>query len=154
MIDYTDVSDYLDSLCPGNSRIIEELRAEAEAGAIPIIRRDCESLLRVLLHMQMPRRLLEVGTATGYSAIVMASTGYVEHIDTVEIGETDYRLALRNIERAGLTDRIDCHLIDASVYLPELIRAGEVDDMVFMDAAKAQYLTWLPLIRLYVVATS
>ena len=147
MIDHYEIFDYLDSLCPGDSLIEEKLRKEAEAEKIPIIRRDTEPLLRVLLNMKRPENVLEIGTATGYSSIFMALTGYAGHIDTVEIGETDYRKALANAAYAGVTDRVSYNLEDAGRFMERLIKEGRKYDFIFMDAAKGQYLTWLPLVK-------
>ena len=66
------IREYLDYLDPGNRRYLEELRREAEEGEVPIIRRDSERFLRALLAGLRPLRVLELGTAVGHSALVMA----------------------------------------------------------------------------------
>ena len=140
MIENERITDYLDSLCPGNSSILEQIRKEAKAADIPMIRRDGEPFLKVLLAMKQPASILEIGTCTGYSALLMAENSTAQ-ITTLEIGEADYRKACENIRRAGYADRIHCIHTDATDYL-ETCR--ERFDFVFMDAAKAQYIHWLP----------
>lgn len=134
------IPDYLDSLCPGNSNLTEKIRSEAVEMNIPIIRRDGEQLLKVLLESKKPRKILEIGTCTGYSAIIMAENCDAD-ITTLEIGDADYKKACENIELAGYTDRIHCIHTDATDFLNE---CHETYDFIFMDAAKAQYINWLP----------
>ena len=154
------VEDYLDSLCPGNSAVLEEIRERAEQEDIPIIRRGSEELLKTVLTIHRPQSILEIGTAVGYSALVMAQTLPDADIVTLEIGDADYEKALANIAiveaavKEGRTDgqtaraglHIDALHIDADDYLPRAIDEGRRFDFVFLDAAKAQYIIWLPMI--------
>ena len=147
MIDNTRIADYIDSLIPGNSEIIEEIRKEAVAADMPIIRRDGEQLLKSILKLNKPKRILEIGTCVGYSAIIMADITEPDcHIHTVEIGENDYGIAIKNIAAAGYCDKISCRLADATDVLKEYAENDEQFDFVFMDAAKAQYINWLPYV--------
>lgn len=147
MIDNKRIADYIDSLIPGNSEVIERIRKEAVASDMPIIRRDGEQLLKSILKLNDPGRILEIGTCVGYSAIVMAaSTASDCHIYTVEIGKNDYELALKNIEEAGYSGKITCRHADASDVLKEYSEGNECFDFIFMDAAKAQYINWLPYV--------
>ena len=143
MTEYTRIKDYIDSLCRENRRTLEEIRKEAVRSEVPIIRRDSEQLLKVLLAIGKPEHILEIGTAVGYSAVIMAEYSPAV-IDTLEIGEKDYRLALGNIAGAGYENRISCHLCDAGEYLKNCTAQY---DAVFLDAAKGQYINWLPLIK-------
>ena len=167
--------DYLDSLCPGNRAVLENIRLRAEHDDIPIIRRSSEELLKTILMIHRPGRILEIGTAVGYSALVMAQTLPKADIITLEIGDTDYAKALDNFalyaESEGLlyparaayhqpqhqdmpqkaydTDdpdilRIDAVHTDADEYLPKAVSDGMKFDFIFLDAAKAQYMIWLP----------
>ncbi len=169
------VEDYLDSLCPGNSAVLEEIRSRAEQEDIPVIRRGSEELLKTALTMHRPKSILEIGTAVGYSALVMAQTLPDADIVTLEIGAVDYEKALENIaaaEAAARDDaskdcasgdcppgdeaqkvgsgrgwpRIDALHLDANDYLVQAIDEGRRFDFVFLDAAKAQYIVWLPMI--------
>lgn len=139
------IPDYIDSLIPANSDIIEEIRAKAAADKMPIIRRDGEQLLKTLLRINNPKRILEIGTCVGYSAIIMADNTEDDcHIFTCEIGRADYEMALANVDRSGFSQKITCFLCDATEKINEYTAAGETFDFVFMDAAKAQYIKWLP----------
>ena len=136
------VRAYLDYLDPGNLRYLEALRREAEEGEVPVIRRDSERFLRSLLAGLRPERVLELGTAVGYSALVMAEElPPSAHITTVENYAPRIARAKENIGRYG-AGRIT--LIDGDAY--ELLKAqpDEAYDFVFLDAAKGQYLKWLP----------
>ena len=112
----------------GESEIIEAIGREARADRVPIIRQETGCLLKVLLRMNRPQRILEIGTAVGYSAILMSEClepGAT--ITTVEKYEKRIPIARENIRRAG---KEDC------------IEPGY--DFVFMDAAKGQYIHFLP----------
>ena len=63
---------FINSLDTENSRILEEIEQEAHASDVPVIRREMQSLLKVLLMLQKPMRILEVGTAVGFSALLMS----------------------------------------------------------------------------------
>jgi O-methyltransferase family protein len=136
------VRAYLDYLDPGNRRYLEALRREAEEGEVPVIRRDSERFLRSLLAGLRPERVLELGTAVGYSALVMAEElPPSAHITTVENYAPRIARAKENIGRYG-AGRIT--LIEGDAY--ELLKEqpDEAYDFVFLDAAKGQYLKWLP----------
>ncbi len=144
-MDYGRIRDYLYSLEPEPDERLEELRAYAEAERVPIIRRETESLLRTLIRARDPVHILEIGTAIGYSALVMAGcTG--GDILTMENYEKRIPIARSNIERAGLSDRIRLMEGDAG----ELLAGLSVSfDFIFLDAAKGQYINWLPdIVRL------
>lgn len=145
MIDNAKIADYLDSLFPGNSDLIESIRTAALEMDMPIIRREGEVLLRTLLRLKCPKRILEIGTCVGYSAIIMAdaTADYQSEIITLEIGEADYKMALGFIDKTGYANRITCMNCDATDELKRLVADGEKFDFIFMDAAKAQYVNWL-----------
>ena len=144
-MDYGRIRDYLYSLEPEPDERLEELRAYAEAERVPIIRRETESLLRTLIRARDPEHILEIGTAIGYSALVMAGcTG--GDILTMENYEKRIPIARSNIERAGLSDRIRLMEGDAGELLAGL--SGSFG-FIFLDAAKGQYINWLPdIVRL------
>ena len=144
-MDYGRIRDYLYSLEPEPDERLEELRAYAEAERVPIIRRETESLLRTLIRARDPKHILEIGTAIGYSALVMAGcTG--GDILTMENYEKRIPIARSNIERAGLSERIRLMEGDAGELLAGL--SGSFD-FIFLDAAKGQYINWLPdIVRL------
>ncbi len=139
---------YIDSLIAPLTPALERLEAEAKCGGIPIIRKSTQSLLRFILSDVKPARILELGTATGFSAIFMATYSEADvHIDTVENYPPRIEEARKNIEAEGLGDKINLIESDALDTLSDLSEEGRIYDMVFMDAAKAQYLSYLPLCK-------
>ena len=136
------IRDYIDSLDPGNDAATEEIRREAVQKEVPVIRRDTEALLKTVIAMIRPARILEVGTGAGYSAIVMAETAAEAEITTIENWPSRIEAARNNFVRAGLSGRIVLLAGDAGQILPGL--PAEQYELVFVDAAKGQYLIWLP----------
>ena len=137
---------YLRSLEQPESPLLTEVRRGAQAAGVPIIRSETAALLRFLTRLRRPERILEVGTAVGYSALLMAETAPEARIETIEKYEKRIPEARANFARAGAEERIALLTGDAGEILPAL--SGPYD-LIFMDAAKAQYILWLPeLIRL------
>ena len=132
---------YINLLCGENTPLLEEIEKEAHESGIPIIRRETQSLLKVLLALRKPQRILEVGTAIGFSALFMAEYNPAGgHITTIENYEKRIPIARDNFERAGRADQIILLEGDAADVLKEL--SGPYD-MIFMDAAKGQYIHFL-----------
>ena len=128
---------FINSMDTENSEILETIEQEALAADVPIIRREMQSFLEVLLLMKKPMRVLEVGTAVGFSALLMSD--YLPeggHITTIENYPPRIEQAKQNIMRAGAQDKITLLEGDAHEILPQL---DDEYDMVFMDAAKGQY---------------
>lgn len=120
-----------------------KLRREAAEDGVPIIRPEMEGFLRVLLELKKPERILEVGAATGYSVMRMASfTDPGVQLTTIENYEPRIRQARSNIAQSPWADRIFLIEGDASDVLGTL--QEDAYDFVFMDAAKAQYIHFLP----------
>ncbi len=143
-INMTDerLTDYLRSLERTQAPVIEEILARAKADRVPVIRPETAALLKVLIRLHRPMRLLEVGAAVGYSAVLMCS--YMPEggrITTIENYEKRIPIARENIRKAGMEEKITLLEGDAMEILPTL-EAGF--DMIFMDAAKAQYIHFLP----------
>ena len=139
------IVSYIHSLEKSNSMVLEEIEKEAIATYVPIIRKEMESFLRVMLTIKQPKRILELGTAIGYSAILMSE--YMSKdcvIDTIENYDKRIPIAKANFERAGVSERINLYEGDAMEILPTLPYKY---DFVFMDAAKAQYIYFLPLLN-------
>lgn len=134
------VVTYIHSLERANIPVLEEIEKEAIRDGVPIIRKEMESFLRVILGIVAPKKILELGTAVGYSAILMS-----ECIDgtiaTIENYEPRIIEAKKNIKRAGKEDVITLLEGDALEIMKSL--EGEFD-FIFMDAAKAQYINFLP----------
>ncbi|MBR5474975.1 MAG: O-methyltransferase [Lachnospiraceae bacterium] len=129
---------YLNSLDDGGSAICRQIAKEARADFVPIIRKETAAFLRTMVAMQRPKRILEVGTAVGYSAIMMAEAMPEDgHITTIEKYEKRIPLAKENFKRAGVEEKITLLEGDALEILKTL---DEPYDMIFMDAAKGQYI--------------
>ena len=146
MITNPKVLEYLDIISPVNSKAIEEIRAEAKRNYIPIIKRDTENFLKFVLKMQNPGSILEIGCAVGYSAAVMLENSDAD-IVTVEKMPERVEEAKRNIKYADFESRASILEGDAGDILKSLADRGEKFDFIFMDAAKAQYITWLPIVK-------
>jgi predicted O-methyltransferase YrrM len=129
---------YINSLNEGNTPLLEEIEKEAKASYVPIIRREMQSFLKFLLAAKRPQNILEVGTAVGFSALLMAeyAPGSV-HITTIENYEKRIPIAKENFRRAGREDQITLLEGDATEVLKEL---SGTYDFIFMDAAKGQYI--------------
>lgn len=133
---------FIDSLDPGNTPFLNEIEQEAKRTNVPIIRTQVQSLLRLLLAMRKPTSILEVGCAIGFSALLMSEYGPEDcHITTIENYEKRIPVARENFRQAGKEDKITLLEGDAADILREL--AGPYD-MIFMDAAKGQYIHFLP----------
>lgn len=129
---------YINSLNEGNTPLLEQIEREAKESFVPVIRREMQSLLKLLLAMKRPQRILEVGTAVGFSALLMAEYNPAGgHITTIENYEKRIPIARANFERAGKEGQITLLEGDAAEILKEL--SGSFD-FIFMDAAKGQYI--------------
>ena len=136
------IAVYLRSLESPENPLLEEIEQEALASYVPIIRKETQSLLKTLLTMLRPVRVLEVGTAVGFSALLMSE--YLPegaHITTIEKYEKRIPIARQNFRRAGKEEQIT--LIEGDAM--EVLRSLDGPfDFVFMDAAKGQYPHYLP----------
>ena len=128
---------------------LAELEKKALASDVPIVRKDTQMFLRLLLQMNRPKRILEIGTAVGFSALLMASyTSAETSIVTLENYQKRIALAKENIRSFGMEDRIRLIEGDAATTLQEMSKSGtEPFDFVFIDAAKAQYSVYFELLR-------
>lgn len=133
---------YINSLNQGNTPFLDALEKEALLGGVPVIRREAQALLRVLLLMQRPLNILEVGTAVGFSALLMESYAPENaHITTIEKYEKRIPVARENFRRAGKEEKIA--LLEGDAY--EILKTLDGSfDFIFMDAAKAQYIRFFP----------
>ena len=133
---------YINSLDAGNTAMLDQIEREATADYVPIIRKELQSFLKFLLAMKKPARILEVGTAVGFSAILMAEYDPVPcQITTIENYEKRIPIARENFKRAGKEAQIALLEGDAAEVLKTL--EGPYD-FIFMDAAKGQYIHFLP----------
>lgn len=133
---------YINSLDQGNTPFLNELEKKAKADFVPIIRREMQSFLKVLLMMQRPRLILEVGTAVGFSTLFMSEYAPSDcKIVTIENYEKRILIARENFKKAGKEEQITLLPGDAQEILKTL--EGSFD-LIFMDAAKAQYINFFP----------
>lgn len=139
------IDSFIESMEEADPPFLQLLEKEARNDRVPIIRPRTRGLIRFMIEMTGPMEILEVGTAVGYSALVMdhyAPEGC--HITTIEKMEERIRKARENFEKYGASDRITLLEGDAGEILPGL--EGPYD-LIFMDAAKGQYIHFLPQIR-------
>ena len=136
--------NYLDSLIPEKSRFLNELREKSakEESYAPIVQRSTEQFIVTLMQMLKPHRVLEVGTAVGYSSILMADNLPEESkIITIERYKKHADIAVDNIFASGNEKRIQVIEGEAA----EVLHWLEGDfDFIFLDAAKGQYIEFLP----------
>ncbi|MCI8798733.1 O-methyltransferase [Acetatifactor muris] len=136
------LTSYIDSLDRGNTPFLDEIEKYALARQIPVVRKSMQSLLKFLLAVGNPESILEIGTAIGFSALLMSEYGPEKsHITTIEKDGNRIALARENFRRAGKEEKITLLEGDAAEILQNL--EGPYP-MVFMDAAKGQYIHFLP----------
>ena len=135
-VSYEYIEDYLRSLYKTKSDLLSELREYAEENHVPIIEEECEEFYNFLINTTKPKKILELGTAIGYSAISFSMNESVERLVTVEINEDMVKIAKENIKKSGLEDKIEIVHSDAYKYLVE---SSDTFDFIFIDAAKGQY---------------
>ena len=143
---------FIESLNEGNTEFLDNLEAEANRDNVPIIRKSMQRFLKLMLELKKPENILEVGTAVGFSAILMAQYSQSDcHITTIEKYEKRIPVAKENFLKSGFNDKITLIEGDAKDILNELLENKNGDDkfagrydMIFMDAAKGQYINFLP----------
>lgn len=131
------IEEYVSSLYSQPNEKLREMRDQAERMLVPIITRDTERLLYTLCAALKPKRILEIGTAIGYSAICFGIAAPEAEIITIENHERSVHKAKANIKEVGFEDRIEVRLGDAAEVLDEI--EGSFD-LIFVDAAKGQYM--------------
>ena len=127
------ITAYINSLEVPGSDISEQIKKEALADRVPIIRSETASLLKFFVSFAKPMQILEVGTAVGYSAIMMALVDPKVRVTSIERDEVRYLEALKNIKAFELEDRITLIYNDAFH-----VKLDDKYDLIFIDAAKAQ----------------
>ena len=133
---------FIDSMDTPNTEFLNKLEKYSKETNVPIIRPSMQSFLKLLLAMTQPKKILEVGTAIGFSALLMSEYGPEDcHITTIEKYEKRIPLAKENFAKAGKEDKITLLEGDAVEILSQL---EGTYDFIFMDAAKGQYINFLP----------
>ncbi len=144
MITDERIADYIRSLDRGNGPFLDRIERDARREEVPIIRKETSALLKTLVAAGRPKRILAVGTAVGYSALLMCQAMPEDcHITTIEKFPPRIAAAREHFREAGEEGRITLLEGDAEEFLRTL--KGPFD-FVFMDAAKGQYIHWLPMI--------
>ncbi len=144
---FPELNEYLRSLLPESEGLLKKMETIAKEPYIPIIQKEVAQFLKVLFSYDPPHNLLEIGTAIGYSAIyflsIMAENG---EVTTIERNADMVNAAKENFLKAGVSENITLLEGDATEILPDL--EGQYD-VIFLDAAKGQYMNFLPhLMRL------
>lgn len=124
--------------------ILSKIKEEALLNHVPILMDESMNLIEVILKLKKPNKILEVGSAVGYSAICFSKylTGDNSKIKTIELNEERFKVAVSNINKMQLEDKIEIINADATKYLAT-IPDDEKYDVCFIDAAKGQYNVFL-----------
>ncbi|MBQ3665872.1 MAG: O-methyltransferase [Lachnospiraceae bacterium] len=138
------IVSYIHSLEKSNGSVYDEIEKMAHETDVPIIRKEMESFLRVMIGIRNPKNILEIGAAIGYSAIIMADCMPQNcHITTIENYDKRIPIAKENIKKAGFEEKITLLEGDATEYLDLLVSQQKYFEFVFIDAAKSQYLSYM-----------
>lgn len=141
-VTYDYIEEYLRGLIPETEGRLRELEKFAERNGVPIAQKETIKFLEFMVSMKKPLRILELGTAIGYSAIVMyEAAGTDPHITTVERNEEMIKFAKDNIRDFNLEKKI---IIEEGDCLEVLEKLNEPYDLIFMDAGKGHYNHFLP----------
>ena len=144
-IDTIRISDFIMSLVSENDNDIINLKNQALANNVPIIRDETKQFLRMLLNIYKPNQILEIGTAVAYSTLVMHRTCKDAQIVTVENYKKRIEEAKKNIDTYFDKDKIKLIESDAGEYLKNI---KDIEfDFIFLDAAKGQYINWITDIK-------
>ncbi len=141
-INESSVEEYIRNLIPPRENFLLELEKYAELNHVPIIHTEVAQLIRVLLNIAKPKKILEIGTAIGYSALVMASAMEKDgEIVSIEKREDMISVAERNIKDSRYPNMIKIIKGEAEEVLPNI---NDRFDFIFIDAAKGQYMEFFP----------
>ena len=136
-VTYDYMEQYIRDLIPMHEGILSELESYAEEYKVPIIHKEVANFLELIINLKKPKRILELGTAIGYSSILMAkSCDEIEKIDTIERNEDMINLAKQNISKSGFAEKIEVLCGDCLQVLESL---EEKYDLIFVDAGKGHY---------------
>ncbi len=144
--DYERIRSFINSFNKDDENdILADIYSDAKSQGVPVIREDMKELIRLLLLINKPKKILEVGTAVGYSASFMVDVLKKDVcIDTLELDHDRVLIAKENVKKLGFEDNINIIEGDAENSLKEL-STGDINtyDMIFIDAAKGQYMIYL-----------
>ena len=141
-ITYDYMEDYIRGLIPERTGILKEIEDFARENGVPIVQKETGVFLEFITSMKKPKKILELGTAVGFSSILMyESAGTEPDIITIERDENMIEMAKINLDRFNLTDKIS---IEQGDCLEVLERLDDKFDLIFMDAGKGHYNHFLP----------
>ena len=141
-ITYDYMEDYIRGLIPERTGILKEIEDLARENGVPIVQKETGVFLEFITSMKKPKKILELGTAVGFSSILMyESAGTEPDIITIERDENMIEMAKINLDRFNLTDKIS---IEQGDCLEVLERLDDKFDLIFMDAGKGHYNHFLP----------
>lgn len=144
--DYARIRSFINSFNKNDeNEILADIYFSAKDMKVPVIREDMKELIRLLLLINKPKKILEIGTAVGYSASFMVDVLKKDvSIDTLELDRERILIAKENIKRLEFEDNINIIEGDAEESLKELSKSDiNIYDMIFIDAAKGQYMIYL-----------
>ncbi|MFA9463027.1 MAG: O-methyltransferase [Velocimicrobium sp.] len=145
MITDERIARYIESLEAELPPLLRKIENEALQDQVPIIKRPTRSMLRFMIYQNQPKQILEVGAAVGFSSLFMSEYLPLEgNITTIEKQPKRIQEAKKNFQMASREDRITLLEGDAMDILPKLLSEGKQYDMIFMDAAKGQYIHFMP----------
>ena len=123
--------------------MLDEMKKYARYNWIPVVLDDTLELLKIILNVKKPKKILEIGTAIGYSAAQFSKyIGDDGKIDTIEIDNKMYLIAKANMKMLGLSDKVNIIKGDALKVIPTLT---EKYDIIFIDGPKSHYIEYLPM---------
>ena len=130
-------------LKPSDDNFVQ-MRAFAEQHGVPIMLADSEQLLKTMIRIKKPAKILEIGTAIGYSGSLMLLCSPQSRLYTIEMDEEMIRLATQNFKNNGVDDRVTLFKGDAREIVHKM--TGEFD-FIFLDGPKRQYVDFLPYLK-------
>lgn len=130
-------------LKPSDENFVQ-MRAFAEEHEVPIMLADSEQLLKTMIRIKQPKKILEVGTAIGYSGSLMLLCSPDSRLWTIEMDEERIALAKQNFKNNGVDDRVTVFQGDAREIIHKM--TGEFD-FIFLDGPKRQYIDFLPYLK-------
>ena len=135
-INYPFIKDYLNELYPDHPKEIREIEDFAHKNSVPIMERESLEVLKYIIKIHKPKKILELGTAIGYSAIIMASIDNDIKITTMDRSEKFVSYAVENIKKFNLEDRIEIVFGEIDENLDKL---SDTYDLIMFDAGKSHY---------------
>ncbi len=126
---------------------LHQLQEYAHENYVPIIRDESARFLQEQIALLKPERILEIGTAIGYSSTLMAKASPNSKITTIEINEDSYKMALETFKNNNISSKVEAILADARKVLQNFVEDNRKFDFIFLDGPKGQYINYLPLCK-------